>query len=321
MRHSSELAQEFEACNSAIGRICGAYRVECDKWWEFRGGIATRKIGSLEVADVRFSSGKVIKDGRRDEFYQGDRYFLVLQAAGTALMRQRGMEAQLRPGDCTLIDSRFPSVFEVGSDFRQYSFHIPADLLRDSFGSHTVALAHRISGSRGAGAILSNMLQAILRHGDTLEDLDPAHMMLDLLCKAVGVEASRWQVPRPERGALDLGDISDYIDTQLNRSEFGPHELAAHFGVSLRRLYRTSAHTGYTPAALIWRRRLDRARTMLHDPSNRVPITEIALSCGFKDVAHFSRSYRKTFGAAPSAARRGLGATVVRPSPLLEVAC
>jgi AraC-like DNA-binding protein len=305
MNRASAGVAEFEACNSAISRVCGAYRVVCDRWWEFRGGIATRKIGSLEVADIRFSNGKVIKDGKRDEFYLGDRHFLVLQASGSALMRQRGLEAYLKPGDCTLIDSRYPSVFEIGEDFRQYSFHLPAGLIRDRFGSRAVPLARTISGSRGAGGILSDMLVSILRHGETLDGVDLTEVALTLLCRAVGLEKSQCNAGPPERSSLCVQEIADYIDTQLNRPELAPKEIAGYFNVSLRQLYRISAVAGYTPAALIWRRRLDRARALLHDRASRTPITEIALSCGFKDGAHFSRSYRKTFGEAPRAARRG----------------
>jgi AraC family transcriptional activator of tynA and feaB len=306
MRRAAASAGEFEACNQAITQVCGAYRVVCDRWWEFRGGINTRKIGSLEVADIRFSNGKVIKDGKRDEFYLGDRHFLVLQASGSALMRQRGLEAYLKPGDCTLIDSRYPSIFEIGEDFRQYSFHLPADLIRDRFGSCAVPLARTISGNRGAGAVLSDMLRSILRHGETLEGVDLTEMALNLLCRAVGLEAARCNAGPPERPTLAVQEISDYIDTQLNRPELAPREIAEYFNVSLRQLYRISAVAGYTPAALIWRRRLDRARALLHEKTSRIPITEIALSCGFKDGAHFSRSYRKTFGEAPRAARRSV---------------
>ena len=104
-------------------------------------------------------------------------------------------------------------------------------------------------------------------------------------------------------------EILNYLDTYAGQNGYAPsfEEIADHFNVSLRQLYRVSAVAGYTPAALVWRRRLERARTLLHERGSRAPITEIALSCGFKDGAHFSRSYRKTFGEAPRAARRGPG--------------
>jgi AraC family transcriptional activator of tynA and feaB len=304
MRHANVAVADFEACNDAISRVCGAYRVVCERWWDFRGGIATRKVGSLEVADIRFSGGRVVKDGRRDEYYLGDRHFLVLQVSGSSLMRQRGREAYLRPGDCTLIDSRYPSVFEVGEDFRQHSFHLPAELIRDRFGDRDVPLAQTISGSRGAGGVLSDTLMSILRHGETLDGIDLTGLALHLLCRAVGLDARVDRHRLPVRPALTVQEISDFVDAQLGSAELAPQEIAAYFNVSLRQLYRISALAGCTPAALIWRRRLDRARELLHDSASRVSITEIALSCGFKDGAHFSRSYRKVFGEAPRTARR-----------------
>jgi transcriptional regulator GlxA family with amidase domain len=41
-----------------------------------------------------------------------------------------------------------------------------------------------------------------------------------------------------------------------------------------------------------------------------VPIIEIALNCGFKDGAHFSRAYRKMFGHPPRVSRNAAVITV-----------
>jgi transcriptional regulator GlxA family with amidase domain len=151
---------------------------------------------------------------------------------------------------------------------------------------------------------------SILRHGETLEGVDLTELALNLLCRAVGLAGPSDGHRLPARAALGVQEISDYIDAQLSRPELAPREIAEYFNVSLRQLYRISALAGCTPAALIWRRRLDRARTLLQQPSTRAPITEIALSCGFKDGAHFSRSYRRTFGEAPRAARRSRSSVI-----------
>jgi len=72
---SARTLSDLESCNRAMGRVCGAYRVVCDRWWDFKGSINTRTIGTLKVADIRLSNGRVIKDRKRDEYYPGDRYF------------------------------------------------------------------------------------------------------------------------------------------------------------------------------------------------------------------------------------------------------
>ncbi len=229
-------------------------------------------------------------------------------------MRQRGREALLRPGDCTLIDSRYPSVFEIGEDFRQHSFHLPAEMIRDRFGSREVPLAQTISGTRGAGGVLSDTLMSILRHGATLEGIDLTELTLNLLCRAVGIDSAEERHKVPSRPALGVQDIADYIDTQLGRPELAPREIADYFNVSLRQLYRVAALAGSTPAALIWRRRLDRARTLLHDPAAASPLRR-SRSVVASRTARTSRSYRKTFGEAPRAARRSLTSVTTESVP------
>jgi len=137
----------FESSNDALRRICGAYRVVCDRWWEFRGSVRVQRIGSLELADIHFSPCTVIRD-HRDEHYRGDHVFLIYQVDGHARMRQRGCEANLGPGDCTVIDSRYPSVFETPQGFRQCSFHFPIDVFQQAFGRAPVPLARTFSSAR-----------------------------------------------------------------------------------------------------------------------------------------------------------------------------
>lgn len=63
---------------------------------------------------------------------------------------------------------------------------------------------------------------------------------------------------------------------------------------------------GETPQAYVRRQRLERAcRLML---VTTLPLTEIALACGYTDHAHFSRNFRAVFDLSPAAWRREQGA-------------
>ena len=292
----------FEACNEALRRICGPYQVAAERWWEFRGGIRTRQAGSLEFADVTLSSGRVVRD-KDDRHYRGDQFFLILQASGAARMRQRGSEASLRPGDCTLIDSRFPSLFEVGPGFHQYSFHLPARLMHERFGGRALPLATTIRSDHGAGALLSELLRAVVSNAATIGDLDLTGMTLELLATALGLAAERGVPMQRTRRAMSLREITQFVDANMDNPELSPKSIAAHFNTSVRRLYRLVRASGWTPASLIWSRRLDRAHELLTQDAQRAPIIEVALTCGFKDGAHFSRAYRKAFGHPPKAER------------------
>jgi AraC-like DNA-binding protein len=300
---AAELAH-FEVCNERMRRICGPYRVESDRWWEFRGDVRNFTVAGLNITDIRLSDGRVIRDPRADA--RRDVYSLVLQAEGMARMCQRGCEALLKPGDCTLIDSRSPSVFHIGGGLRHYSFNFSAEWIRSRFGDASQLVCRHISGSAGAGAILVDTLRSVVRNAATLQTADFADTTLHLLASVCGgfKMAPTWM--NAERTMVSSQEITDYVDAHVGDPQLTPQQIATTFNVSLRQLYRITAGANCTPSALIWQRRLQRAHEML-GRTPRVPITEIAYDCGFKDGAHFSRSYRKVFGQPPRAARRNIG--------------
>jgi AraC-like DNA-binding protein len=62
------------------------------------------------------------------------------------------------------------------------------------------------------------------------------------------------------------------------------------------------AATGNSVWAYVHRRRCERARELLL--TTQMPVTEIALSCGFANSGHLSTSFRAAYGLSPRAARR-----------------
>jgi len=48
--------------------------------------------------------------------------------------------------------------------------------------------------------------------------------------------------------------------------------------------------------------RLERARELLRHPA--VPVAQVARRCGYRDVKHFTGSFRRTFGLTPSSYHR-----------------
>lgn len=295
---------DYEATNEGLRRICGAYRLQCNRWQAFRGGISARRSGQIDVADVSVSTGRVIRD-HHDEHYAGDYYFLGFQLAGFARMRQRGSEAELQPGDCTLIDSRYASVFEFqpssasGEASRQLSLHLPVDVLAEHIDVKTIRVARTIRGDRGAGRALAQLLRSLHRGADENAVADSG-LLVQRLAAAMGAQSGTARRVGPE-------EVRRYIEAHLQLADLSPNSIARHFDMSARQLYRILAPSGCTPDALIWRSRLDRARMLLTDLRSRTPIIDIALECGFKDPAHFSRAYRTAFGHSPRRAR-----TIVR---------
>jgi len=80
-------------------------------------------------------------------------------------------------------------------------------------------------------------------------------------------------------------------------------ELARRAGMSPRSLERlVVSHIGVTPKWLIECRRLQSAATTLH-AKPQTDLTDLALSLGYVDYAHFSRRYKEVIGETPDQTR------------------
>jgi AraC family transcriptional regulator, glycine betaine-responsive activator len=80
-------------------------------------------------------------------------------------------------------------------------------------------------------------------------------------------------------------------------------EIARRVGLSTRQLERIFArHLRHSPQAYYRNLRLFRARTLIE--SSSLPLTEIALSCGFETQSHFARVFKSRYGATPYTIRQ-----------------
>jgi AraC-like DNA-binding protein len=78
-------------------------------------------------------------------------------------------------------------------------------------------------------------------------------------------------------------------------------DVARHFAMSEATLRRWLAKSGVGFAEILLNTRLEKGLTQLQ--TTEVPISQIALECGFKTPSHFSDAFRKRFGIMPKAIR------------------
>src|SRR5258708_7509283 len=119
----------------------------------------------------------------------------------------------------------------------------------------------------------------------------------------------------------DPGPVSRHADRLFARilsvikdrcadPDFGPAEVAAETGISLRYVHKLLTARGSTCNELIYSIRLDHAAHLLErraSLSTGQHLSEIADACGFRDYAHFARRFRHRFGHAPGAHFEGGG--------------
>ena len=144
---------------------------------------------------------------------------------------------------------------------------------------------------------------ARLQGGDGERDhaiLMPADVVL-----GDGMPGDAGQANGPEKAALaktglaawQVRRVTAYIDAHL-ASSIRNRDLAAAAKLSCGYFCQSFKDSfGCPPHSYIVRRRVDRAKELLE--TTTMPLSQIALDCGFSDQSHFSRIFRRVTGEAP----------------------
>jgi AraC-like DNA-binding protein len=128
----------------------------------------------------------------------------------------------------------------------------------------------------------------------------------DLLALAVGATRDAAEMAR-RRGlaAVRLSAMKDDIRKACHRPDLSVRAVAARHGVSARYVQRVFEESGATFTQYLTEQRLASAYKALQRPtSGHVPISTIAYDCGFSDVSHFNRAFRRRFGCTPGEVRK-----------------
>jgi len=98
---------------------------------------------------------------------------------------------------------------------------------------------------------------------------------------------------------LILQKTIDYIDSHMTDDDFSVENIARELSMSRTKLFRQlKMITGISPSEFISIYRLKLAAEMLKKRTGN--ISEIAYSVGYKNPAHFSDSFRRSYGCTPS---------------------
>ena len=99
-----------------------------------------------------------------------------------------------------------------------------------------------------------------------------------------------------------LEEVATLMEANL-QEPLALDELARYAGLSRRQLERLfQRYVGCPPLKYYLELRLARARLLLQQ--TRMPITEVALACGFVSPPHFTKCYHDHFGHSPSGERK-----------------
>lgn len=146
---------------------------------------------------------------------------------------------------------------------------------------------------RSGGRLRREMMQLVDSFGDC--DMN-SYMLLGRLYLALS-----YMMPKQPAGGTVLQDYVnralDFIHNNFGY-EIGVAEIARTVGIDRTYLYWIfKQQVGESPKRYLTAFRLRMAAGMLEETG--LPVTEVALSCGFKEVSQFDRQFRAAYGCTP----------------------
>jgi AraC family transcriptional activator of tynA and feaB len=295
--------QDFEAWRDLVERLCGGYRSEGVAPKAFHGWVSPLNVYGLAARNFGSNAhrfGRTQRDIRLDGL---EHYLVLLQLSGKSAIIQNDQAVRLVAGDIALVDAARPVTYFGEASVRWMSLRLPRQALISHLGFEPQGGSFRPRGSR-AGRLLSDVVAAALEEGGSA--LSPADSYMQFaaydLIGALFSPSDPRPVPRPTDKLF--ARICGMIRSGFSDPDFGPVEVAAEAGISLRYLQKLFTERGSTCSEFIYSIRLDHAAHLLRRRASRdagQPLSEIAYGCGFRDYTHFARKFRRRIGCAPGA--------------------
>ncbi|WP_188187820.1 helix-turn-helix domain-containing protein [Nonomuraea sp. SYSU D8015] len=261
------------------------------------------RFGMLGACEIAGDDGVRVSSLPSATGPEGD-HLLGLLRYGHGRLEQDGRLASMSPGEFMLYSGARPFRLRFDGPYRYFLIRIApgtTDHLLDAARGVTANRdILRLPTSRILAAMLMEMADQAPQLGP-LTGRELGHHVTGLLGSVLR-ESSR--TGPPGDGVSLLERVLDHIDRHLG-DDLPPGAIAAAHNVSLRYLHKLFEHQGHTVGDHVRRRRLDRIRRDLGDPSlAHLPVQAIAGRWGIKDPSHFSKLFRSEYGISPREFRR-----------------
>jgi AraC-like DNA-binding protein len=268
---------------------------------DFLSRVETRPYARIVRARIASQPQRTSHGVREAARTDGAYVFVNLQTAGTCAAEQGGRRSLVRPGQFTVVDTTEPYRFEFDGPWRMVSYRLPHEILGgclDAVRRETATCWPNDGAGAVVAAVMSSMwdLDGSARAAVTS---DVEHALVAALSAATAERAVA-----VDRKAALRAEVQRQVERRLSDPSLDVGSLSRRLGVSPRTLHAAVSAGGETFAAMVRRRRLERAAALLADAGSRATITEIAASVGFDGSSSFSRAFRREFGRAPTDVRR-----------------
>lgn len=295
-----------------INRLFQGLQNDCYGDAGFDGRASTLHAGDVVLTRLEANRHRVVRSATMVRQSEVGYLKVVAPFVGCAGVEQKGREAWVTPDQWSIYDTT--DAYAVANPVRveHLIVMIPKDrLVERGLGLRSIdpLMARRLGGSGGVSRLALDTMRSAYRElpgmseaaargvGDAITQF--VHLsLLDLAGTATAIT---------QREAL-RERIKQHVGDRLADPALTVDAIALALNCSRRQLYNAFSEEADGVAGYILRRRLEACRASFADRGQaHRSITDIALSSGFSNMAHFSRVFRSHLGLAPSDFRRAAG--------------
>ncbi|MFT0171424.1 helix-turn-helix domain-containing protein [Paraburkholderia mimosarum] len=274
---------------------------------DFSGALSGHSLGSLTVCHMNSTDHTFLRTERNIRATPNEDFVALMVRSGTATMIQDCREVELGGGDIVLCDAARPFINGLMSD-SIYLLRIPRAHLLSRFEGAERMMAVRIAQGTAMARLLHEMVEEAYKwqghSGCAAAEARLASALVDTLTAAMEVQATGSSREPASRYDALFDRADNYIRGHLDDGTLTSVDIALALHVSNRTLIRAFASRNTTVMHHVWQKRLDASFSILTE--RRVQqVSQAALQCGFNNLAHFSRAFRKAFGTTPGSLLHG----------------
>lgn len=296
---TSERIDFWEACCTAdmVGLSCTTLDEEALEARFDRYNLG----GEMSVFDISGNQHVITRSAQMVRKHDKDSVFLTFIVRGQAFVNRADRCELLNAGEMVLYDTNTPYMHGFPCHTRQVVFDVPGAEFRTRFPGWDLRDALRIDGRSGQGVPIASAMTrtwADMRRdgagaGPLAERIwSVFEMTHDLVRGGAQVTAYHMGVTARARAV---------VRKRIDDADLSAERVAAEVGLSSRQLNRILGLSGLTVKKLIDGERLEHARRAIEAAGpGGANMSDIAFRFGFSSSSHFSKSFRRHFGVAPS---------------------
>jgi AraC-like DNA-binding protein len=268
----------------------------------FKSSVRQRKLGPLTILEFDVDPYQV-RLAQKLGSAPRESLVLWLSIDGAGWVEQGGVTTKLDPTILCVYGANRARTFALTTPSRGIAVLLPLNPVRQALQGWELALPLSIDCTRGAGAVLADVVRSVARRADDLDE-DTGRSLSDvlvaLLASVVSVLPDSLRTMPSRLELFHKARIKRFVREHLRNPELDVDMVSRAVGLSTRYIHKLFSSEPEPLMKWVWAERIEGACKEIEQTAlRRKAISQIGFSWGFSGAAHFSRSFRNRYGVSP----------------------